>query len=392
MTTWSEARAIARGVLGAGAAHECALADADGRVLAADVFSLVDLPGFPTAAMDGFAVAGDEPWVIIGTVSAGDAARTALEVGTCVRIGTGAQVPVGAERVVPWEDVSINSSDGEPAIGSKVTRAHGEKRGKTHIRPQGEERSKGELIAAAGTALDPILIGHLASAGIDSVSVRVRPRVRIVVFGDEVITEGVPQQGQVRDALGIQLPMWFARLGAEVTSVEYCGDDEARVVHALASNGEIIVTTGGTSRGHRDFVRQAWLDVGGEWIIDGVHVRPGHPMMLGQRSSDTAAIVALPGNPLSAVVALMTLAVPLIDSALGRAEGQLGEVRMREPVATDVTRLMLGSRDAGEFVGTSHASSAMLAGASHSQGWAVVEPPGVAPGASVGWLSLPWRV
>lgn len=391
MTSWSEARLIASDVLTAGDSAVVSLGEADGRVLAADVYSLVDLPGFPTAAMDGFAVAGEEPWVITGTVSAGEATHTFLEMGTCVRIGTGAQVPEGADRVVPWEDVSVNSSDGEPVVGAQVTHLHASGMGKAHIRPQGEERRKGELIAAAGTELDPILIGHLASAGIDSVSARVKPRVRIVVFGDEVITSGVPQSGQVRDALGVQLPMWFARLGAEVTSVEYCGDDESRVVHALASNGEIIVTTGGTSRGHRDFVRQAWLDVGGDWIVDGVHVRPGHPMMLGQRSGDGAAIVGLPGNPLSAVVALMSLAVPLIDSALGRVVRPLGEVRMKETVATEVTRLMLGSRDAGVFVGTTHASSAMLAGASRSDGWAVVEPPGADAGAVVGWLCLPWR-
>jgi molybdopterin molybdotransferase len=340
--------------------------------------------------MDGFAVSGPGPWRIVGTVSAGDNQRTILEQGTCVRIGTGAQVPEGADRVLPWEDVDIDSADGTPTIGAHVIflgAAH-----KTHIRPQGEERHQGDVIAHSGTELDPILIGHLASAGIDAVSVRVKPRVRIIVFGDEVITSGVPQVGQVRDALGIQLPMWFGRLGAEVTSVEYCGDDDERVMNALSVTGEILVTTGGTSRGHRDFVRQAWLDVGGEWIIDGVHVRPGHPMMLGRRAGDGGVLVALPGNPLSAVVALMTLAVPLLDSALGRVPRPLGEVRMQEQVATEVTRLMLGSRDAGDFVGTTHASSAMLAGASRSEGWAIVEPPGTDADCVVPWLCLPWRV
>lgn len=389
MTTWSQARAIASAVLPAGETEECLLADADGRVLAQGVVALVDLPAFPTAAMDGFAVAGAGPWHIIGTVSAGDNQRTLLESGMCVRIGTGAQVPDGTERVLPWEDVEIDSADGTPILGARVMFRGAA--GKTHIRPQGEERSKGEPIAAAGTELDPILIGHLASAGIDSVSVRVKPMVRIIVFGDEVITSGVPHVGQVRDALGIQLPMWFGRLGADVSSVEYCGDDEKRVMGALGGSGEILVTTGGTSRGHRDFVRQAWLDAGGEWIVDGVHVRPGHPMMLGQRAGDGSVLVALPGNPLSAVVALMTLAVPLIDSALGRVPRPLGEVRMKDPVTTQVTRLILGSRDAGNFVGTTQAASAMLAGASRSDGWAIVDPPGAHPDSLVGWLCLPWR-
>lgn len=380
VTRWADARALAASQGAPGPSERVPLAEADGRVLAHDVHARVNLPAFPTAAMDGWAVCGPGPWMIAGQVSAGDA-PVGVMTGQALRIGTGAFVPEGADHVIPWEDAQV--------VGDHV---HATIPTKRHIRAVGEERAEGELIAGRGLVVNPIMIGHLAAAGHDDVDVVIAPAVQVLVLGDEVVEEGIPAQGKVRDALGVQLPLWLRKLGARPTSVVRVPDDSDAVRQSLLSaHEEFVVTTGGTSRGHRDFVRQAWLDVGGEWIVDGVDVRPGHPMMMGARThaKGTTTLVALPGNPLSALVALMTLAKPALDARLGRVD-EWAYVRMAHPVRTDVTRVMVGSVETGDFVSVDRASSAMLAGAARSQGWAVVEPPGAEPGETVPWLAFPW--
>lgn len=378
--SWREARAIAAGIPGEVRTERVPLATSDHRVLAEDVHALVDLPGFPTAAMDGWAVAGPGPWQIVGTASAGDAHVVDVAHGECVRIGTGAAIPRGCTRVIPWECAVVDGTSVRETQDSP----------KTHIRPRGEERLSGDLVARRGTRLTPVLIGHIAAVGHDDVCVACPPRIHLLVIGDEVVTAGVPGSGSVRDALGIQVPMWVARLGGSIDSVAWLGDDPHALEASLAAlpDGDIILTTGGTARGHRDHVRDAWISAGGSWTIDGVAVRPGHPMMLGQRG--TTVLVGLPGNPLSALVALVTLLAPVMSTRLGQESAREDRVRVAESVATSVTRLLVGQRRRGNFVGVERVSSAMLAGLANADGWAVVEPPGTEPGDEVEWVGLPW--
>ncbi len=380
VTRWANARARSAALCSAGPSERVSLAHADGRVLAHDVYALIDLPAFPTAAMDGWAVCGEGPWTIAGEVSAGDSPGS-IAVGQALRIGTGAFVPRGTDHVIPWEDAEVSGSQVRAELPNK-----------RHIRAVGEERALGDLIAPAGLTVNPIVIGHLAAAGLDDVDVVTAPQARVLVLGDEVVDHGVPAPGMVRDALGIQLPLWLHKLGAQPVGLSAVPDNPDTVREVLLSaHEEFVITTGGTSRGHRDFVRQAWLDVGGGWVVDGVDVRPGHPMMIGTRAHQQGetVLVALPGNPLSALVALMTLAKPALDARLGRSKDPVF-VRMAHSVRTDATRLMVGSVETGDFIGVDRAASAMLAGASRSQGWAVVEPPGAESGDIVPWLAFPW--
>lgn len=395
-TSWRRAREIAASLVAPGASESVPLAHANRRVLASDVRAAIDLPAFPTAAMDGWAVSGAAPWRIVGQVSAGDLPIQVSQ-GEAVRIGTGAIVPSGADAVIPWEIADV--SDGTVRVSpAHEGNAHEGRAQKSHIRPVGEECARGDLIALSGTWLTPVVLGHLAAAGIDTVDVRARPRVDILIVGDEVVTSGIPGNGMVRDALGVQLPLWLDAMGVEVVEVRYLRDEQDSLRHALEkSRSEFIVTTGGTSRGHRDYMRDTWREISGSWHVDGVAVRPGHPMMIGTREipgrdsgqQRTQVVIALPGNPLSALVALMTLGQPVFDASLGRLSEE-AFVRMAHAVTTDVTRIMVGSVHTGDFVGVDRASSAMLAGASRSQGWAVVEPPGVEAGAVVPWLAYPW--
>ena len=378
--SWREARAIAAGIPGEVRGELVSLVDGDSRVLAEDVHALTDLPGFPTAAMDGWAVDGPGPWQIVGTASAGDVQVVDVALGECVRIGTGAAIPRGCTRVIPWESAIVDGStvrESEPST-------------KIHIRPRGEERQSGDLVAARGTRLNPVLIGHIAAVGHDRVRVACPPPVHLLVVGDEVVTSGIAAPGQVRDALGVQIPMWIARLGGRLETLHWLGDAIEALTVALEGvpSGALVVTTGGTARGHRDHIRDAWLAAGGTWNVDGVHVRPGHPMMLGQRG--TTVLVGLPGNPLSALVALATLFAPIVATRLGLRTPAAQDVRLSEGIATSVTRLLVGCRRDGAFEGVERVSSAMLAGLAQADGWAVVEPPGANSGESVEWLPLPW--
>lgn len=385
--TWARARQAAWSCTSTLGQEDVTLTQADGRVLARDLRAQVPLPGFPTAAMDGWAVRSSGPWQVIGTVSAGDAPSAALLDGQALRIATGAPVPAGTDRIIPWEE---STASGDQVQLSSTLPG----RDKTHIRPAGEECAAGDLLASTGTRVNPALVGLLAAAGHDSLPVRLRPRLRLLVMGDEVVTSGIPGPGQVRDALGVQVPMWVARLGGVLVDTQRVGDDLDELTRALRESThdvDAVITTGGTSRGHRDHLREAIINAPGNLICDGVDVRPGHPMMLGL-VADTP-VIGLPGNPLSAMVAMVTLAAPVLDRLLGRDIPALGSIRLSAELRSSgsATRLVLGTDDSGDFVGVDHASSAMLRGISHADGWAIIPPDGAAAGEAVAWLPLPWR-
>ncbi|TRZ84494.1 MAG: molybdopterin molybdenumtransferase MoeA [Streptomycetaceae bacterium] len=356
------------------------ISDCVDRTIASDVVALVDLPTYETSAMDGYAVSGVGPWKIVGDVKAGAPMSQVLESGTAVRIATGAVIPSGTFGVVRWEladvvDTTLNAQVNEGG----------------EIRPAGLECRKGQVIAQAGIVLTPAWIGLLASAGWDQLEVTRKPRVEIILLGDEIQLQGIPSDGLVRDALGPQLPGWLVRMGAEVIAMNYVADELSLVVDAIAlarTRADVIVTTGGTADGPRDHLHAALEQLGGELIVDRVKVRPGHPMLLA--NLDSVALLGLPGNPQSAIVGLMSLGQPVIDALLGRGLRELEnvitikEIKARE----DFTRLVLGTISEGRFNEGEHLGSAMLRGLAHATGFAVA-PSGVsAAGSRVQWLPL----
>ena len=351
------------------------------RTLAHDVEALVDLPTYETSAMDGYAVAGVGPWKIVGDVKAGAPMHDLLQDATAVRIATGAVIPSGTFGVMRWEiaEVADGILSGEVVAGGDM-------------RPAGAECRKGEVIAKAGITLSPSWIGLLASAGLDAVVVTRKPRVEIILLGDEIQLEGIPSDGLVRDALGPQLPGWLSRMGVEVVATNYVGDELALVVKAIeeaSAHADVIVTTGGTADGPRDHLHAALTQLGGTLIVDRVKVRPGHPMLLAQVQG--VSLLGLPGNPQSAIVGLMTLGAPLINALLGGPVKELDQVLTRKEIKAreDFTRLVLGNISEGYFDTGEHLGSAMLRGLAHSTGFAVA-PSGVSDAESrVAWLPLP---
>ncbi|MEZ5184389.1 MAG: molybdopterin molybdotransferase MoeA [Candidatus Nanopelagicales bacterium] len=363
------------------AAERVPLAQADGRVLAGAVVALTDLPAFDTSSMDGWAVSGDGPWRLVGEVLAGHAPDVRLEPGQCCVIATGAAVPDGATAVVRREH-------GE-AVGDTV---RADREPGADIRPAGEECRRGDVLARAGSVVGPALIGLFAAAGLDEVQVRPAPRVAVVLFGDELVGQGVAGIGQVRDSLGPQLPGWLTRMGASVVSVTRAADTLAEHVDRIreaATGADVVITTGGTAAGPVDHLHAAVAQLDGRFLIDSVAVRPGHPMAMADLGN--AWLVALPGNPQSAIVALISLGSPLIDSLLGRPAAELPGVVLTQDTKAPATehRLVAASLADGEATPVQHLGSAMLRGLAAADGFAVMPPGGAAAGDTVQWLALP---
>ena len=377
---WDLARIAARASVSRLPSEVVSLADGIDRTLAKDLLALVDLPSYETSAMDGYAVSGDGPWKIVGIVKAGSPMTDFLESGTAVRIATGAVIPSGTFGVVRWELAEVT----DETLNAVVNQG-GE------IRPAGLECRKDQVISESGTVLTPAWIGLLASAGWDTLEVTRRPRVEIILLGDEIQLSGIPENGLVRDALGPQLPGWLTRMGADVVAISYVADELQHVVDAITlarTRTDLIVTTGGTADGPRDYLHSALEIVGAKLIVDRVKVRPGHPMLLA--NFDSVALLGLPGNPQSAIVGLMSLGQPVIDALLGRPLRELENVITTKEIKAreDFTRLVLGTISEGRFNEGEHLGSAMLRGLAHATGFAVAPSGDCVSGSQVQWLPL----
>lgn len=355
--------------------------DGVGRTLSRDAQALCDLPTYATSAMDGYAVAGIGPWRIIGEVKAGLPMKGELAEGQAVGIATGAVIPLGTRGIIRWEIASVSENILEGEVFENQD-----------IRPAAHECKAGDILAITGTELNPGSLGLLSAAGLDHVWVTRKPRVALVLFGDEIQLEGVPSDGLVRDALGPQLPGWLGKLGCEVVSTKFISDDISLVIQAINdgfAHADIVITTGGTAHGPRDFLHEAFSQINAQILIDTVAVRPGHPMLLARLHQ--CAVLGLPGNPQSAIVALMSLGAPVIASMLGQSASELPTVVTRSELTAppDFTRLIIGNIVDGKFEVGQYLGSAMLRGLAHATGFAVVNKEFTPAGESVRWLSLP---
>ncbi|MFB6521470.1 molybdopterin molybdotransferase MoeA [Streptomyces sp. NPDC056401] len=394
---WHRARETAAraGSAVRGRTHRVPLAAALGEVLAASLDALGDLPSFDTSAMDGWAVAGPGPWTIRAGESAlaGSERPAPLADGEAVRIATGARIPADTTAVIRSE----HSREAGTLLYAERPVATGQ-----DIRPRGQECRSGDLLLPAGSLVTPAVLGLAAAAGYDELTTRPRPRVEILVLGDELLTEGPPHDGLIRDALSPMLGPWLTRLGAEVIAVRRLGDDpagaEALLAAVLGSAADVVITTGGTASGPVDHVHPVLAKAGAELLVDGVAVRPGHPMLLARIGGGAAGqdpvrhLVGLPGNPLAAVSGLLTLAEPLLRALAGRRP----RPRYVVPVEGDVpghphdTRLVPVLLTEDHAVPLRYNGPAMLRGVAAADALAVVPPNGARSGQELEILDLPW--
>ncbi|WKU45756.1 molybdopterin molybdotransferase MoeA [Streptomyces sp. VNUA116] len=388
ITPWATARAVAEAAAGALPAEDRALGDALGQVLAEPLVALTDLPSFDTSAMDGWAVSGPGPWKLPppGTqdVLAGRPGARPLRDGRAVRIATGAPIPPGATAV-------LRSEHGEVTVQGELLASRHVSHGQD-IRPRGGECRQGDELAPVGTLVTPALLGLAAAAGYDALAVVRRPRVDVLVLGDELLREGLPEGGLIRDALGPMLGPWLRALGAEPGEALYVGDEEGALREALAaSTADVVVTTGGTASGPVDHVHPTLRGLGAELLVDGVAVRPGHPMLLARLGSGRH-VVGLPGNPLAAVAGLLTLAEPLLRALTGRVPGAAVRAVLAEDVSghpVDARLVPVEYDGVGRVRPLRFHGPAMLRGLAAGDGMAVVPAGGAGRGAEVTVLGLP---
>jgi molybdopterin molybdotransferase len=297
--------------------EEVALAHATGRVLAHPVRSRAMAPPFDNAAMDGYAVVtaalpGDGPWVlpVVARIPAGQAGASRVTGAVAVRIFTGAPVPAGADAVVMQEDVIRD--------GEHICVARRPKPGQ-NIRRAGEDMMAGATVLERGCRLGPRQIAGCAAAGAGRVHVRSRPRVALIVTGNEVQAAGTDRSdAQIWD---INTPMLSAALsgaGLMSVAVERGADNRtslARQVADMAARADLVVTTGGISVGEEDHVKSALIDAGGTVLFSGVAIKPGKPVSFGRIGS--AFWLGLPGNPLSAFVTWQVFGTALVRALSG---------------------------------------------------------------------------
>ncbi|MGA0009730.1 MAG: molybdopterin molybdotransferase MoeA [Candidatus Nanopelagicales bacterium] len=316
---WDQARRVAAAAASPLAPVAVRLDAALGCALANPISALTDLPAFDTAAMDGYAVSGPGPWTLAESdFRAGSEMLTRLDPGSAAAIATGAALPSGCDAVLRSELARVETAlhgarlyaldplTGLPDDGGTPLPPG------TDVRPRGEECAEGEPLVPAGSVVTPAMLGLAAAAGYDSLDVIPPPTVAVLVLGDELLDRGLPRPGRVRDALSPLVPPWLADLGARANPPIRVPDTRQALLDEIEdSTADVIVTTGSTASGPVDFVHDVLDHLGARWVVDGVQVRPGHPMLLAVLP-DGRPIVGLPGNPLAAVSGLVTLAAPLI--------------------------------------------------------------------------------
>ena len=374
------------------------LDEALGRIAAAPLIALVGLPTASVSAMDGWAVAGDPPWRVGERVGMGSVPDDIPLASSSARpITTGAPIPAGTFGVLRSEHGRVEpDTDGTLWLERSTRIGPDHPTADAHVRLRGEELDAGTTLVRAGAVFTPARIALAAACGHDSVLVTERPRVTILITGDELLTSGIPSPGSVRDALGPVLPGLVRGAGATIVDVHAVSDTAVGSEAAIErAEGDLVVTTGGSSRGDTDRVRPVLLG-SGAIVFDGVDVRPGHPVLLGRTSAGTP-VLALPGNPLAALVCFVSFGIPLIRGMLGMDDETIPEIdtpTLPHDVTTAVGRgltvLVPFSRERGIPVVSRWRGPAMLRGLADADGLLVVEPSDASPGFSVRLLDLPW--
>lgn len=318
--------------------------DADGRVLAQDLVSQLQVPPQDNSSMDGYALRIEDVSQmgsrlrVTQRIPAGHHGH-ALGQGEAARIFTGAPIPAGANAVVMQEDTTAieasNSSANLPEVLINTLPLEGQ-----WIRRSGEDVTKGAVVLAKGTRLDPAALGLAASIGADKLEVTRKPRVALFSTGDELVMPGdvLPENmrpGAIYNSNRFFLRALLVRAGCEVTDLGIVPDKfdaTLKVLRDAAANHDLVLTSGGVSVGEEDHVKPAVEALGGLnlWQIS---MKPGKPFAFGflnsQVSNHSAYFMGLPGNPVSSFVTYQLLVRPFLLALQGVSSSQSEPLQMR---------------------------------------------------------------
>lgn len=419
--TWQEAMSRAAGLAALLPRRMVPLPQAVGATAAEDLATAAPLPHCDSSAMDGYALGpsgpqcsdpGAGPWRLDPASEVGAphtaSGSAALSPGDARPILTGGLLPAGAVAVIRAE--YTRTAEGQLHLDAPdPAAASAELVPGRHIRRAGCEAPAGSVMAAAGTVLSPAHIAYLAIAGFDEVPVRRPPRVSVLATGDEVITQGLPGPGQVRDAFTPVMPAILSGLGAETIRIAHYDDDPAVLATALraaVAASDLVITTGGTGCSGADAVRRVLATPGPlrcSTVFAEIAMRPGHPTLAvaaecpeGSRRGQQVPVIALPGNPLAAMVALRVAVQPVLEGMLGRHRHGAHYVSVAEdaaqaPAAGPTDRLVPARRDPeGTWRPCASARAHMLRGLTEAEGLLVVPRGGIGADRRTMMLELPW--
>jgi molybdopterin molybdotransferase len=291
------------------------LGEAQGRVLAEDVHSDLDLPPFHQSSMDGYAIRFMDRSAdlrVVGELRAGAAHPLSIGEGEAVRVFTGAPLPEGGDTVIMQEKVE--------KVGDAIRCKETEMVEGMHVRSVGAEIKIGDLAMARGTVLSSAALGYLGSLGRSRVAVRTVPKVSLVLTGDELVPAGEKLDfGQVYESNSLALLSAFKAQGVEAVEVKFAKDDRAALKATLEealNTADLVVCVGGVSVGEYDLVVPVAEELGVKPCFHKVKQKPGKPLFFGTKGERW--FLGLPGNPSSALVCFYVYVVPVLQAWLGK--------------------------------------------------------------------------
>ena len=307
------------------------LDDALGRVLREPVRADRDFPPFDRVAMDGIGIrfadigSGVQSFRVVGMQRAGQAQQTLTDPGTCLEVMTGAMLPIGADTVIRYEDITV--SDGLATVNITDIQSG------QHLHHRATDRRAGDELLSVGKRLGPSELAVAASVGQTTLTVTALLRVALVSTGDELVdVADTPLPYQIRRSNTYMLRAALASLGIAAT-LHHIVDDEtilAERLSALLAENDVLILSGGVSAGKADFVPDVLAGLGVQKQFHKVEQRPGKPLWFGTTSNKT--VFALPGNPVSTVLCAHRYVLPYLRTSLGLLPDQPHYAQLAAPV------------------------------------------------------------
>ncbi len=306
------------------------LHEAVGRILAKDIYSDVDIPGFDRSTVDGYAVISSETTgasdsipsmlSLTGSIQMGETPLLSIKSGSCMYIPTGAFLPSGADAVVMIE---YCESLGDQILVSRPV-APGD-----NVVSKGEDFPTGQVIVSSGTYVTSRVAGVLAACGASTISVAVRPRVGIISTGNELVPiDQVPSHGKIRDVNSYLCAGFVSEKGGIPVLYGIIPDDKESLEHALdqaVQSCDVVLISGGSSKGERDICADI-IASRGEVFVHGIALSPGKPTIIG--SVNGVPVIGLPGHPASSYVVLLVIVRILLES-MNRGSRSSGTIMAR---------------------------------------------------------------
>lgn len=361
------------------ASESVAISQADGRIVAQTITSELNIPPADNSAMDGYALRAEDGRAgnelrLVGQAFAGHPYSGVVQPGECVRIMTGGQLPAGADCVCMQENVSV---DGDLIRLTLAVKAG------SNVRYAGEDISRGALVFEPGRRLRAADIGLLSSLGIADVRVKKRIRVALISTGDELKKPGeVLQPGQFYESNGYTLAALLTRFGAEVLEFGIVADDLQQLTQVFTQadqQADVVITSGGVSVGEADFVKTVLQSLGkiAFWKLA---IKPGKPFAFGVLAN--SYFIGLPGNPVSALVTMHQLGLPMLSKIQGenarvplRLSASAGCDIRKAPGRTDFQRGIYHTTDDGrlQVVTTGSQGSGVLTSMNRANCYIILE-------------------